>query len=101
MPSHDIEFTVIYTSDGTNEITPTVTVDVTVTPVPTETPVPTLIPHEEPEPPKDIPEPRITEPDEEHPIVVPEPSYLVDIDDLDTALGLGEVFINNSGYALE
>ena len=99
MPARDIEFTVIYKSDGSENVTPTVVP--TVTPVSTETPVPTLIPHEEPEPPKDIPEPRIVEPDDEHPIVVPEPSYLIDIDDLDTALGLGEVFINNSGYALE
>ena len=50
---------------------------------------------------KDIPEPRDVEPDEEHPVVVLIPTILVDIDDLETALGLGEVNHNNSGYALE
>ena len=63
--------------------------------------MPTVVPHDEPEPQKDVPEPRHAEPDEEHPVVVSEPNILVDIDDLETALGLGEVFINNSGYALE
>ena len=98
MPARNIEFTVIYRTDGTViEVTPTGVPEITETP----TPVPTLVPHDEPEPTKVPPVPRVTEPDKDHPLVVPEPSILVDIDDLETALGLGDVFINNSGYALE
>jgi hypothetical protein len=94
-PAENVEFFVIYTpEDG---VEPTPEPQVTPTPVPTETPKPS----DEPEPIKDVPEPRIIEPDEEHPVVVPEPNILVDIDDLGTALGLGDVFINNGGYALE
>ena len=98
-PAGNIEITVVYKAE-----TPDVPVLIptrTPTPTPEPTPVPTVIPHDEPEPQKDVPEPRVSEPDEEHPIVVAEPNILVDIDDLETALGLGEIFINNSGYALE
>ena len=97
MPAHNTEFTVIYRADGSPDVTPTVVPTVTETP----TPVPTLVPHDEPEPTKTPPGPRIIIPDPDHPLVIPEPNILVDIDDLETALGLGEVFINNSGYALE
>lgn len=89
MPSHDVEFTVIYTPAGQPIVTPT----------PTPTPTPET--PEEEVPTKEIPEPRETEPDEEHPVVVPVPTIYVDIDDLETALGLGEVSNTNSGYALE
>ncbi|MBQ6342201.1 MAG: DUF11 domain-containing protein [Anaerolineaceae bacterium] len=91
-PAHDVEFTVVYSTSGT-EVVPT--------PTPAPTPVPTIVPTDIPEEPKEVPQPRVSEPNEEHPIVVAEPNILVDIDDLETALGLGESFINNSGYALE
>ena len=107
-PASDIEFTVVYKSEtNPDEDIP----DVTPTPEPTPTPtpdplpgqpvLPEIPPNEEPEPNKDIPEPRIIEPDEEHPVVVVEPNILVDIDDSETALGLGEVFTSGSGYAME
>jgi len=72
---------------------------------PTDEPVEVFIPTEEPvnepEVQKEVPQPRIVEPDEEHPIVVEKPTVLVDIDDMETALGLGEVFTSGSGYAME
>ena len=90
MPAHDVEFVVIYAAEGETIVTPT------------PTPIRTIDePEPEPEPVKDVPEPREVEPDEEHPVVVEVPNILIDIDDLDTALGLGEVFINNGGYSLE
>ena len=99
-PAGNIEITVVYKADDNADI-PVLIPTRTPTPGPEPTPVPTVVPHDEPEPQKDVPEPRHAEPDEEHPVVVSEPNILVDIDDLETALGLGEVFINNSGYALE
>ena len=99
-PAGNIEITVVYKAEDPADI-PVLIPTRTPTPGPEPTPVPTVVPHDEPEPQKDVPEPRHAEPDEEHPVVVAEPNILVDIDDLETALGLGEVFINNSGYALE
>ena len=94
----NMEFTVTYTSDGS-------AVAATPTPVPTAVPgedqSKTLRPFEEPEEQKDVPEPRVIEPDEVHTIVVPQPINLIDIEDSETALGLGDVFINNGGYSLE
>jgi hypothetical protein len=55
----------------------------------------------EPEVQKDVPEPRVSEPDEKHPVVVTKPDITIDIDDLETALGLGEVFTSGSGFAVE
>lgn len=90
MPAHDVEFVVIYAAEGETIVTPT------------PTPIrPIDEPEPEPEPVKDVPEPREVEPDEEHPVIVEVPNILIDIDDLGTALGLGEVFINNGGYSLE
>lgn len=84
MPAHDVEFIVIYTPEGQPVVTPT--------------PVPTVQPEE---PHKDIPHPRDLDPDADHPLVVPMPNILVEIDDLNTALGLGEVVSSNHGFALE
>lgn len=93
MPARDLEITVIYTAEGQTVVTPTPIVP---------TPVPTAQPEQPQENQKEVPQPR-TEvvADEEHPVVVPVPTRLVDIDDLRTALGLGEVIISNHGFAIE
>jgi hypothetical protein len=101
MPGGNLEITVVYKAE-----TPDVPVYLpTRTPVPEpeteKTPVPTVVPHDEPEPQKDVPEPRHVVPDRAHPIVVEKLNILIDIDDMETALGLGQVFITNSGYCLE
>ncbi|MBQ6503052.1 MAG: Cna B-type domain-containing protein [Flexilinea sp.] len=90
MPSRDVEITVIYTPEGQPVVTPT--------PLPARTPEPG---ETEETPQKEVPQPRVLEPDETHPLVVPTPNILVDINDLRTALGLGNVVIANYGYALE
>lgn len=93
MPARDLVITVIYTAEGQTVVTPTPIVP---------TPVPTAQPEQPQENQKEVPQPR-TEvvADEEHPVVVPVPTRLVDIDDLRTALGLGEVIISNHGFAIE
>ena len=94
MPSHDMEITVIYVAEGETIVTPT----------PTPMPYP-VVPTDEPEippaPTKDLPEPREVDPDDDHPLVIPVPNMLVEIDGYNSALGLGEVFINGGGYSLE
>ena len=84
MPARDVEFIVIYTPEGQPVVTPT--------------PVQTVHPEE---PHKDVPHPRDLDPDADHPLVVPMPNLLIEIDDLNTALGLGEVVSSNHGFALE
>ena len=92
-PDRNVLFVVIYTPAGEETAQPEGEIIPTV--VPTEEPV------NEPEVQKEVPQPRIVEPDEEHPIVVEKPTVLVDIEDMETALGLGEVFTSGSGFALE
>ena len=96
-PARNVMFAVIYTPDGDPIVTPEAELVPTVVP----TTVPVMDPVHQPEVQKDVPEPRVSEPDEEHPIVVSEPNILVDIEDMETALGLGEVFTSGSGYAME
>ena len=86
MPAHDYEIIVVYAAEGEEVVRPVVPSEVS-----TETPAGQ----------KPVPEPRDTEPDADHPLVVPVPNLLVDIGDQDTALGLGEVNASNYGYSLE
>ena len=88
MPAHDFEIIVIYAAAGEEVVRPVVT----------PTPVPTVHPED---PHKDVPHPRDLDPDADHPLVVPVPNMLIEIDDLNTALGLGEVNASNYGFALE
>ena len=85
METKDLEFTVVYTTGGEAIIRRDQN------PGPEET----VTEH------KAVPTPRDTEPDADHPLVLPIPNILVEIDDLNTALGLGEVNSSNHGFALE
>lgn len=83
--TNDLEFTVVYTTGGEAIIRRDQNPD----------PGKTVAEH------KVVPAPRDTEPDADHPLVLSIPNILVDIDDLNTALGLGEVNSSNHGFALE
>ncbi|MBQ6503053.1 MAG: Cna B-type domain-containing protein [Flexilinea sp.] len=86
METSDLEFTVIYTTGGEAII------NRDQKPVTEETEVVQ----------KGVPAvPEQKEPDDEHPLVALMPNRLVDIDDQNTALGLGEVNSSNHGFALE
>lgn len=86
MPDHNFEIIVVYAGES-EEVVRQV--------VPREVNTETETEH------KSVPTPRDTEPDADHPLVLSIPNILVDIDDLNTALGLGEVNSSNHGFALE
>jgi hypothetical protein len=94
MAVRDMEITVIYAAEGETVVTPTPT------PMPRPTDK-TEEPEITPTPTKDLPEPRDNEADEEHPVVIPVPNLLVEIEGYGSALGLGEVFITGGGYSIE
>lgn len=88
MPAHDFEVVVVYATEG-EEVVKQV-VERVIETVETEVVQ------------KEVPQPREQMvADEDHPLVLTMPDRLVDIDDLNTALGLGEVNSSSLGFALE
>ena len=96
-PARNVMFAVIYTPEGTPVVAPETGQTPAVVPTSSSTDKPLF----EPEVQKDVPEPRVSVPDEKHPVVVTKPDITIDIDDMETALGLGEVFTSGTGFALE
>ena len=87
MPSHDVEFTVIYTREG--EATQRTSVVDSRRHADSD---------HEGNGQKDVPQvPEQMVADAEHPFVLSVPTYHVDIDDYGTALGLGEVYMTTGG----
>jgi hypothetical protein len=86
----DMTITVFYTAEGEEIVTPELTIETTETKKEDEEVIQ-----------KEVPEPRIIEPDEEHPVATGEFTTLVDVDEYATALGLGEMFFNRGGLSME
>lgn len=88
MPANDFEIIVVYALEGEEVVKQTVErMTVTEETEVVQKAVPAV--------------PEQKEPDDEHPLVALMPNRLVDIDDQNTALGLGEVNSSNHGFALE